>query len=286
MGFWDLGAGDILGAAVGLAGGFMGKSSADRAAEQNAEIAREQMAQQREFAQHGIRWRVSDAQAAGIHPLYAMGAQLPSFTPVGHHVEPDFSMANAVSSMGQDIGRAVDATRTKSEKISARLTALQLERAELENAHIRAQIAKLTQTGPALPTSRQAWLIDGQGDGQGLINIKPMERTDTAPGRPSSEPGAIPDFGFVRTPTGWAPVPSKDAKERIEDNFIPESLWSLRNLLLPEGAGGSNNRPPQSALPDWATHWRWNPSKFEWQAVPRRSVSGPIDWSKGGGDLK
>ena len=39
-------------------------------------------AMQKEFAQHGVRWRVEDAKAAGIHPLYAMGANLPSATPI------------------------------------------------------------------------------------------------------------------------------------------------------------------------------------------------------------
>lgn len=36
--------------------------------------AKHQMGQNKEFAQKGIRWKVADAKAAGIHPLYAMGA--------------------------------------------------------------------------------------------------------------------------------------------------------------------------------------------------------------------
>lgn len=36
---------------------------------------------QREFAQMGIRWRVEDAKAAGLHPLYALGAQPIPVTP-------------------------------------------------------------------------------------------------------------------------------------------------------------------------------------------------------------
>lgn len=36
---------------------------------------------QREMAQHGIRWRVEDAMAAGLHPLFALGAQLPGGSP-------------------------------------------------------------------------------------------------------------------------------------------------------------------------------------------------------------
>ena len=37
---------------------------------------------QREFAQNGIRWKVADAEAAGIHPLAALGAQTTPYQPV------------------------------------------------------------------------------------------------------------------------------------------------------------------------------------------------------------
>lgn len=105
-------------------------------------------ATQKEFAQHGIRWRVEDAKAAGIHPLYALGAQTQSFSPI--HVGTDFA------GMGQDISRAIDATRTSGERADARLAALTLERAELENDLLRSQIlgskaALLQQVGPAFP---------------------------------------------------------------------------------------------------------------------------------------
>lgn len=39
------------------------------------------IALQREFAQHGIRWRVEDAKAAGVHPMYALGAGGAAFAP-------------------------------------------------------------------------------------------------------------------------------------------------------------------------------------------------------------
>lgn len=38
-------------------------------------------ATQREFAQHGLQWRVADAVAAGVHPLYAVGASGANFAP-------------------------------------------------------------------------------------------------------------------------------------------------------------------------------------------------------------
>lgn len=42
---------------------------------------RENVALQREFAQHGIGWRVEDAQRSGLHPLFALGGSGASFSP-------------------------------------------------------------------------------------------------------------------------------------------------------------------------------------------------------------
>lgn len=44
---------------------------------------------QKEFAQMGLRWRVADAQAAGLHPLAALGVQgLQGYTPVNLDSSP------------------------------------------------------------------------------------------------------------------------------------------------------------------------------------------------------
>ena len=59
---------DALGSVVS---GLFGKSEADK-----------NIKYQKQFAQHGIRWKVEDAKAAGLHPLYALGANTHSFTPV------------------------------------------------------------------------------------------------------------------------------------------------------------------------------------------------------------
>jgi len=43
---------------------------------------------QKDFAQHGIRWRVEDAKAAGIHPLAAVGAAGASYSPSIPLIDP------------------------------------------------------------------------------------------------------------------------------------------------------------------------------------------------------
>lgn len=126
---------------------------------------KKQIALQREFAQNAIQWKVQDANKAGIHPLFALGAPTTSYQPISTG-----SMANAVSGMGQDLGRAMDAVRNPEQRASAaisKMEALQLERAGLENTLLRTQIVRETSVPgqpPAMPGGATEPLVPGQGD--------------------------------------------------------------------------------------------------------------------------
>lgn len=147
--------GNLISGAASVIGGLFGKSSADKAADQNMQIARENQAMQREFAQNGLRWKVEDAKAAGIHPVYAMGAPTTSFSPISFSATADDSMSKAIASMGQDVGSAINKTRTAPERADAYSKAVQtltLEKGALENEVLRSQIAKLKQeNAPPMP---------------------------------------------------------------------------------------------------------------------------------------
>lgn len=276
--------GAVIAAGASLAGSALSSRNSEKDRDSQASMHGENLAMQRQFAQEGIRWRVADAKAAGIHPLYALGAQLPSYSPSTYIPGGDSGAGAHLAQAGQDIGRAVDATRTSPERSNARLEALALTRGELENELLRAQIAKLYQTpSPSMPSSGSQ-LIPGQADIErnGLVVTpsrqhvveKPQEVTRSSPFNASQEPHPINDVGFVRTPTGLAPVPSKDVKERIEDQAIPEIMWSLRNNLIPS-LGEQSNAPPKSMLPDGAYSWRWEVTRQEWQPVFHRPRSKP-----------
>lgn len=251
MGFF----GDILGAATSLIGGSLGRDSAEDANASNAAL-------QREFAQNGIQWKVADAKKAGIHPLYALGANTTAASPsyVG-----DTSMGSAVASMGQDIGRAINSTRNEDDRVKSRMDALTIERGELENTLLRSQIAKLNAApNPSFPAPGDTPLIPGQGDTKDV----PLTRVMPTPGYEHSEPGYVTDTGFARTQGGGlAVIPSQDVKNRIEDTLVPEAMWAWRNNLSPNVLLTGGVRPDESRYPS-KNGWYWSISNQEWRPVP------------------
>ena len=103
--------GGVIGSAIGGGLGLIGNAQTNAA---NAAAAQQNYEAQKEFAQYGIRWKVADAKAAGIHPLAALGAYTQGYTPSQTMFQsPDYSF---LGEMGQGIGRAVDAKRTQAER--------------------------------------------------------------------------------------------------------------------------------------------------------------------------
>lgn len=161
--------GAILGAAGSLAGGLLSAKSqkdANKAAERQNE---QNIALQKEFAQSGIQWKVKDAEAAGVHPLFALGANTHSFSPssVGGGAT-DFSF---LGETGQNIGRAIDSTRsTPASRIALQASQIQLEGLQLDNDLKRTQLASAlalnNQAGghPGLPGPFTRSHVPGQAD--------------------------------------------------------------------------------------------------------------------------
>lgn len=72
-----------------------------RLAQQNAnDQAQQNEDTQREFAQNSIRWRVADAKAAGVHPLFALSGGSAGYQPSPISVMHDNSQATAISNFG------------------------------------------------------------------------------------------------------------------------------------------------------------------------------------------
>lgn len=142
-------------ALIGAAGKVMDYFSAKDRQKSQEQMAANNIALQREFAQSGIQWKVADAKAAGIHPLFALGAQTHSFSPVSVGDVPGTNF----SGIGQDIGRAINATRTQTQRNEAVVRTVQdLEIAgkELDNqikaTTVASQVQRLRQNAnPPFP---------------------------------------------------------------------------------------------------------------------------------------
>lgn len=265
--------GSIIGAASSLIGGLLGKDSQD-----------EQIEAQREFAQNGIRWRVADANAAGVHPLYALGANTHSFSPIG----VGGGLGEGVAAAGQEIGRAISSKQTQPERLyNEKVMQLTLQRGELENQLLASQIARIntpTQQPPAMPRvgpsvmerfglpghpdnivqpdpARFGGTIDGAGP---LVLNVPLERM-MDPDAPFREPGAVAETGWAVTPGGMAPVPSQDVQDRMEDVFGPDIAWSWRNIIMPNFVRQPEKLPPAPA----GMQWEWSIFDQEYKLVKR-----------------
>lgn len=164
--------GELLSAGLSAATKLFGGAREDKAVRennaQNLAFQREQLdrneALQREFAQSGVQWKVSDAEKAGIHPLYALGAQTQAFSPItmGASSEAATGTSRALSDMGQDVSRAIRATTSNEDRVyDTKMRALNLRKAELENNLLASKIATTTGAGigPGLPTGRTRPLI-------------------------------------------------------------------------------------------------------------------------------
>lgn len=276
--------GALIGAGASLLGGYLNNkaqakaaeasnAAAERNAERNIEL-------QKEFAQSGIRWKVEDAQKAGIHPLAALGAQTVSFTPqtVGHTArQPDYSH---LASAGQDIGRAIDSTRSASERVQHLQTGIleaNLEGARLDNDIKRARIASALATGSAgnPPMASMSGNSDLPGQGNVPAKIKGPQitvetRRDVASGeKPAHVPGHGPSVAYVKNNTGgYTPIIPPEMAESIESDPVGALDWTIRNRMLPNVY--SVDPPPIPRQKGQVVVW--STARQQWEVVSKEEA--------------
>jgi len=212
----------MLAEAIGqLAGQALGAYTSQQA-------RRKEHDRQVEFAQKGIQWKVKDAEKAGIHPLYALGAQTTSYSPA------NVGDSGAWAGVGQNLGRAIDATRSnpaKAEALALTASQLQLEGVKLDNEFKRLQLASAMATArqgsmPGLPTmSTMPGLLGmpGQGDAPQVdgpqVNIK-KTISPTNYGDPSFEIGSAPETSIYKSDKGYVPQIPQALSEPFEQDWI------------------------------------------------------------------
>lgn len=222
--------GSIIGAAGNLLGGFLNSNSTrDNNAALIADKEKDRETQ-KEFAQNGIQWKAADALKAGIHPLYAMGANTVSYAPSTVGTSADTGMGAGLAAASQDLSRAATATaseETRQTTAQKSMEALTLTKAGLENELLAAQVAKTrAQIGPPIPT-----LLSPDGN-----KVKDKEMESTAE--------SIPETRSIR-PLGM----------RLNTNPKFSDAESLENRYgnLVEGVGGIVNLGADM----WHTGYPW-----------------------------
>lgn len=281
----------LIAAGGTIGAGFLGKKANEEAMKMQKDVANANMKMQYDFARSGLRWKMEDARAAGIHPVYALGASSNMPSPVSVGVSPDNSMADMAAGLGQNISRAVAAGGTREERA---LKELQLAGAKadldgkiIDNSIRASQLRQLQNVPPGISSSN---FMPGQGNGP-LVVDEPTKRNVSEPGRPAQEAGWRPDVSYSRTDTGLTPVIPQGLSESMEDDMIGKIMWRIRNQVIPNFSGGG--KPPLSQLPKGYDDWDWSFTQQEWQPVKGRgsypwkkwsdSVS---DWQNDSGDSK
>jgi len=105
------------------------------------EMSNQEYERQKEFAKMGIRWKVEDAKAAGLHPLYALGTMPSNYSPamIQTPSEPSSGIGESMAEAGQSISRAMMATQTSDEKRMQQM-ALEAHLANMAESDMRRQV--------------------------------------------------------------------------------------------------------------------------------------------------
>lgn len=252
---------------AGVIGSLFGAGSASR----ESRMAREQQAREFEYQKwlnaNQVQMRVKDAQAAGVHPLYALNPTGASFSP---SVPIQGDTGSFLNEAGQNLSRAASASMDRRERAKllmheAQQSAIrdkregvlfdqQITRNELENRLLLSRIKNLDQpgTGPAMPSPQS--VPDGT-----TVRV-PARSTSPNRGEPASEAGTIRDWGYADTGDGgMTVVPSYDVHERMEDNIFQQWGWELRNGFIPQAMGDRGHRPNLSDYPlPVGQRWEWD----------------------------
>lgn len=208
----------VLAAMVVAGGAIAGGALSARSANKSAAT---DLAQQREFAQMGVQWRTADAKAAGLHPLYAIGANTPQYTPVARSGQGD--LGRGVTRAAQAAGSAIESEGRL--KANAPIRALALRQATANAGIAEADLAMMQ-----LELSEKTRAIQSRNNQQdqldvpqGMVEGVPSEVTSAERGNASRTAGTHPMFKKVRIlDTKWghvdaAIVDSDDNSEGISE---------------------------------------------------------------------
>lgn len=216
--------GPAISAVGGIIGGLFGRKSQKDANAEN-------VAYQREFAQHGISWRVEDAKRAGLHPLFALGGSGASFTPSAQPVMDGQSISRAAQAVGDFVGqREVMAAQVEAMKAAAAKDYALASAADSEAARMRqagtVPVAQSFGIGDPRHASSADLEIDGQPNarlsaGSPLAPVEPLPGYLTSDVKPGFSRFIVPGLGEVLLPSASN---MSEALESMENSALQAAV--------------------------------------------------------------
>lgn len=213
----------------------------------NRENVEEQLAFQREAQQNAIQWRVADAEKAGIHPIFALGANTPTSFPVAMDTRIGEGMRDMGQSLGGAIARTLDNEAKEKHQMDMALGAAQLEESDARKQMYLSEAARNRQqpgnpipglgvqkegsqgrvtVGPEIEVDGQTFSVPGTG----AIDVKPVDQLSAKEGRPDVAAGEHPGYKEFRY-RGMPMLLPETAGESAEEIVSEMSTAAYLGLL-------------------------------------------------------
>jgi hypothetical protein len=250
--------GSIISAGAGLIGGLVGSNNSSNT---SRDINNANINQSREFAQNSISWRVADAERAGVHPLYALGAPSVSFNPAHVGDNSGGILAKSLSGAGQDIGRAVNQGLNREarelQEMQLKSATLDMEGKAIDN-QLRAERLRQMRNNAPTPTGTSSVTGNSLGvPGQNSVKVNRSEVTASMKGRPGADAG-------MQNSIQYRPVVT--SKGHVVQAYPEDDLLDAEGTfvgLTAQYDAATAPPPPSSALPPGYAYWtRIGPGRY------------------------
>lgn len=234
---------------------------------------------QRNVMQNAIQWRVEDAKKAGIHPLFALGAQVATGASGGTFVGDP--LGPSLAEAGQNISNAVvrssarlSPEETQRHQLDMALGVKAMQKTDAEIDLIRQQSNALNAPGgpPGLQNENNPELY---GPGNGFFQVKPAEVTSSKLNYPTIEAGLKPGESEEHMPWGPMVVPKLQGESYYEmkESMSPIDYLAMvkRNIdlygwdWLVNFARYHTAQTPKNHIAPLNDRFGRNPYQFSWQ---------------------
>lgn len=287
-----MGFGAVLGGIAGVALPMIGDIvAADKSRSASNYQTDKNVEWQKEFAKHGIRWRVDDARAAGIHPLAGLGASTTSFSPIPAGDDGAAYYSRAGQRLGDSIQRASNVDEKKQRQVDLEIRQEQLRNMRLTNAGLQAELERGATTQPSMPVGQtpigQEFGLPGQD--QAIVNgnkqhtfVRPEINLSDQLGIEAGK-SALEKFSVDQKGRLWR-IPTQENAEVLESSAFDQAKYSLiragqhlvglTHTLLPKTKAASRWRSEMRKLRPKAPkgyEYRYNGRLDMWVLRPQQN---------------